>query len=351
MTASPEQLLALLEAPHWKTPGSISRKTEGPTARRTEGQAAVNLTVLDHIADGRQTLDRAAKLAAEGTPLAKREAQALRTAQVMKSETLMGDTAAVRQHRCPACGSFSLLPKRDRAFCVNRHCAPAGIQRRWAFRDLAFAGPGTPKRIVRSQGPARDLVDKLTAVAFFAPTGHGMSVSTIARLIGMYALPTVKHPTTGAVHVSLSDLMTAHAVHTAGKQAQPCETDPDRPACAGLGDLFFGETQGSNPSREAVAKQLCDACPLKAACLDSALEGGDRTQQGFRGGLNAADRRQLVKGRRPSNKTKTHCPAGHPYAGDNLHVNAAGERSCVTCLRAQRNKSQAKSRRRTARAR
>ncbi len=31
---------------------------------------------------------------------------------------------------------------------------------------------------------------------------------------------------------------------------------------------------------------------------------------------------------------KTHCPQGHPYAGDNLYVNPKGERSCRECARA-----------------
>lgn len=30
---------------------------------------------------------------------------------------------------------------------------------------------------------------------------------------------------------------------------------------------------------------------------------------------------------------KTHCPAGHPYAGENLVVNADGKRRCRTCRR------------------
>ena len=35
------------------------------------------------------------------------------------------------------------------------------------------------------------------------------------------------------------------------------------------------------------------------------------------------------------NATKTHCPAGHPYAGDNLSiVRTTGARICITCRRA-----------------
>lgn len=294
MPASPEALLALLEAPHWKTPGSTSRRTEGPTARRIEGSAAVNLTVLDHIAEGRQVLARAAELNAEGSPLARREAAAMRTAQTMKSQLLMGETGTVRQHRCPACGCFSLLPKGERAFCVNRHCAPAGIQRRWNLRDLAFAGPGTAKTIRRTEGPARDLVDKVTAARFFAPTGHGLSISTLSRVINMYGLPTVRHPKTGAVHVSLSDLMTAHAVHTAGTEPQPCETNPNRPACSGLADLFFGASD-LNATRVNAAKDLCASCPLREACLEEALAENVRDQHRIRGGLTAGERLSLKR--------------------------------------------------------
>lgn len=30
---------------------------------------------------------------------------------------------------------------------------------------------------------------------------------------------------------------------------------------------------------------------------------------------------------------KTHCPAGHPYAGDNLHIDRSGSRICRACHR------------------
>jgi hypothetical protein len=31
---------------------------------------------------------------------------------------------------------------------------------------------------------------------------------------------------------------------------------------------------------------------------------------------------------------KTHCPQGHPYAGENLYVNPRGKRHCRICMRA-----------------
>jgi WhiB family redox-sensing transcriptional regulator len=293
MPASPEQLLALLEAPHWKSPGSTSRKTEGPRARRTEGQAAVNLTVVDHIAEGRQVLARAAKLAAEGTPLARRESAALRTAQAMKSGALMGDTSSVRQHRCPACGCFSLITRNELAYCGNRHCAPAGIQRRWNFRDLAFTGPGQPTIVRRSEDRPRDIVDKNTILAFFAPTPYPLSVSTLARIVKAYGLPDWRHlDKPGARFYSLSDVMTAHAVHTAGREPSTCATGGERPACTGLADLFFGATD-ANQVRVDAAKALCATCPLKETCLEQALDLPVREQHGIFGGLTAAERLQL----------------------------------------------------------
>lgn len=33
------------------------------------------------------------------------------------------------------------------------------------------------------------------------------------------------------------------------------------------------------------------------------------------------------------NLAKTHCPQGHPYAGDNLFIHKRGARSCRTCMR------------------
>ena len=32
-------------------------------------------------------------------------------------------------------------------------------------------------------------------------------------------------------------------------------------------------------------------------------------------------------------RAKTHCPQGHPYAGENLYVNSDGKRRCRTCNR------------------
>ena len=36
------------------------------------------------------------------------------------------------------------------------------------------------------------------------------------------------------------------------------------------------------------------------------------------------------------NARKTHCPKGHPYAGDNLYLTKIGRRRCRTCMREER---------------
>lgn len=55
-----------------------------------------------------------------------------------------------------------------------------------------------------------------------------------------------------------------------------------------------------------------------------------------------ATAKEQAQNRKPdpvsANKSKTHCPQGHPYSGANLRVTASGDRKCRECdrLRAQR---------------
>lgn len=37
-----------------------------------------------------------------------------------------------------------------------------------------------------------------------------------------------------------------------------------------------------------------------------------------------------------SKRAKTHCPAGHPYSGENLYVNPKGRRECRACRKQRR---------------
>jgi hypothetical protein len=294
MPASPEQLLALLEAPHWKTPGSTSRRPEGPTAKRTEGQAAVNLTVLDHIAEGRDALARAAKLATEGSTLAQREARAIREAQAMKSEAIIGTHYRVRSMGCPACGCLTLLPKKGRAWCVNRHCAVEGRQRSWDFRELAFLGPGAPKRVQASNPDRlpRDVMDIKRLLSFFTQTGVPVSAATIRRWVKAYDLPHWYNPMDHRAHLySLSDIATAHAAHLAHTRKGECTSTAQRPPCTGLHEMFF--TAAEDKQLREAAKAVCAGCPLKQACLDTAMAYGDHAQHGIFGGLTAKERRQI----------------------------------------------------------
>ena len=41
-------------------------------------------------------------------------------------------------------------------------------------------------------------------------------------------------------------------------------------------------------------------------------------------------------------RDKTHCPQGHPYAGENLYVRPNGKRDCRTCQRAHYARKRAK---------
>lgn len=41
-------------------------------------------------------------------------------------------------------------------------------------------------------------------------------------------------------------------------------------------------------------------------------------------------------------RARTHCPAGHPYAGSNLYVDPRGNRQCMECRRVARRRSYAR---------
>lgn len=67
----------------------------------------------------------------------------------------------------------------------------------------------------------------------------------------------------------------------------------DRAACLGAAeenpDLFFPSPDDDDQAEE--AKRFCARCPVRDACLDTALVAGDR--YGIRGGLTAEEREAL----------------------------------------------------------
>jgi WhiB family redox-sensing transcriptional regulator len=71
-------------------------------------------------------------------------------------------------------------------------------------------------------------------------------------------------------------------------------------ACRGEdASLFFApsyfERRSEKQAREAVAKSICARCPVRAECLDFALEVRD--PHGVWGGLNEMERRTLLRER------------------------------------------------------
>lgn len=305
MPASAEQWIAALSETYWTTPGSTGRRTDpltsSRTATRTEVPANVNTNVLDKQREGHDVIARAARLTAEGTPLALREAAAIRDTYVMEAEELTGDTASVRMRSCPACGCFTLLPVKGKAQCINRHCAPRpGLRRRWAYRDLVHAKPGTPRGVQRSEGHPADLRSLPFLAEFFAQSGHKVPLSTLDRWVRLHNLPRQKVDGKAYVY-SLSDVATVHAVQLAARQGELCG-DGGRPACSGLSDLFFNtdeQAAGVDATlaarRTKVAKELCGECPFTEPCRDFALKHSARWQHGVAGGLSAKERR-LLKG-------------------------------------------------------
>lgn len=77
----------------------------------------------------------------------------------------------------------------------------------------------------------------------------------------------------------------------------------DHAACLGLDtDLFYRHERTTGaPARRAAepALAICDACPVRADCLQAALDEPG-PQHGIRGGLRAKERTAMVLARRAS---------------------------------------------------
>lgn len=92
----------------------------------------------------------------------------------------------------------------------------------------------------------------------------------------------------------------ARGRHPSNGHADPPRVGDDwrsNAACRGMTvELFFkpadGETSEQRRAREAAAKAICEACPVRIECLDHALATDER--YGIWGGTTAADRRRLV---------------------------------------------------------
>lgn len=68
-------------------------------------------------------------------------------------------------------------------------------------------------------------------------------------------------------------------------------------ACRGLdSEIFFPDPDDEDA--EAVAKVICDVCPVREPCLEYAL--GFREREGIWGGTSERDRRRIVRQRRKS---------------------------------------------------
>lgn len=83
-------------------------------------------------------------------------------------------------------------------------------------------------------------------------------------------------------------------------------------ACRGKDlELFYGppgEREPDRALREERAKDLCSACPVRAACLETALSRKPYDQHGVQGGMTSDERRAEIRkrvrrvGRRPAPK-------------------------------------------------
>ena len=108
-------------------------------------------------------------------------------------------------------------------------------------------------------------------------------------------------------------------------QALCAETDPD---------AFFPEKGGSTSD----AKKVCQNCPVRAECLEYALEHDERF--GIWGGLSEPERRKIRRQRRredrvpavaATEKTCTGCEITKPLSEFHLRSRSGYEHRCKAC--------------------
>lgn len=82
-------------------------------------------------------------------------------------------------------------------------------------------------------------------------------------------------------------------------------------------------------SREPVPDdlELDHLCRVRCCINPAHLEPVTKRVNGLRGHAGVKSGAQQ--------RAKSHCPHGHPYAGDNLFVTNEGHRECRTCMRAR----------------
>jgi WhiB family transcriptional regulator, redox-sensing transcriptional regulator len=96
-------------------------------------------------------------------------------------------------------------------------------------------------------------------------------------------------------------------------------------------DLFFGpEHEGvrAREIRQAQAKALCATCPVRAECLEFALERSE--VYGIWGGLNGKERRDVIKARKGTNGVSTK-PFPHGTEWGARRHREEGTRPCDIC--------------------
>lgn len=107
--------------------------------------------------------------------------------------------------------------------------------------------------------------------------------------------------------------------------------------CVGMWELFDEPTAAQFHK---IVKPICDSCPVKDLCLQSALEEetedgrpvGPQFRAGVRGGLRPRERVRVAIG-----APKGRCEQGHDYAETGAYLRCDGVRwKCAECNRVQK---------------
>ena len=106
----------------------------------------------------------------------------------------------------------------------------------------------------------------------------------------------------------------------------PAPNFGDDAACLGYEnpDAFFPDEEEPDEDATAAALALCQACPVRAACLEYATRNGLR--EGIWGGALPQDRGE-------GSYSNGKCENGHVQDSENSYINARGKRICRACRR------------------
>lgn len=224
----------------------------------------------------------------------------------MSTETIAASPVTALSYPCtcrPGCGQTMATPAGE------AHGWALACYKRWQRAGKPAGGPPPPLPVGRQpRSPARSPGSERGMTSTYVTReegnrlmaelarlrGEGLTIAQAAAVLGISA--------SAAGHYANRQLEAEReaALSSAIEWPEPSPPIPgaadwrDKVACRSHEGLFFApegrgaEDQAQREIREAKAKSLCAACPVRPECLDEAF--GANLKHGVRGGMDEAER-------------------------------------------------------------